>query len=165
MRFAVWINGAGILVDPPAITTQYLREQGIRTNLINKVILTHCHRYCNLFLSLFSRLLSLSPISLCLSLALHLRFVSISLLAVFLSLSPSHSLSRIPFSHSDHDSGLLKKILDGERITVYTTKTVNESYKRKMNAVTGLNIAEFYVRLRRRGREGGESVCVWFLVC
>ena len=45
---------------------------------------------------------------------------------------------------SDHDSGLLRKILGGEKIEVYTTKTINESYKRKMNAITGLKIQDYY---------------------
>ena len=36
--------------------------------------------------------------------------------------------------HSDHDSGLLRKIMQGEKIQLYTTKTINESYKRKMDA-------------------------------
>ncbi len=35
-------------------------------------------------------------------------------------------------------------IVEGEKIELYTTKTINESYKRKMNAITGLNIEEFY---------------------
>jgi hypothetical protein len=82
--FIIWINGNGILVDPPTNTTSYLRANGIKTTSVNKVILTHCH--------------------------------------------------------SDHDAGLLRKIIDGEKIEVYTTKTINESYKRKMNAITGLSI-------------------------
>eukprot|EP01118_Nematostelium_gracile_P002122 TRINITY_DN1227_c0_g1_i1.p1 TRINITY_DN1227_c0_g1~~TRINITY_DN1227_c0_g1_i1.p1 ORF type:complete len:1049 (-),score=230.27 TRINITY_DN1227_c0_g1_i1:34-2751(-) len=86
--FIIWINGAGILVDPPPITTEYLRSNGIPASLVQKCILTHCH--------------------------------------------------------SDHDSGLLRKILDGEKIELYTTRTINESYQRKMNAVTGLNIGDFY---------------------
>jgi ribonuclease BN (tRNA processing enzyme) len=69
-------------------TTKYLRENGIKTSFVNKVILTHCH--------------------------------------------------------SDHDSGLLRKILDGEKMEVFTTKTINESYKRKMKAITGLKIEDFY---------------------
>ncbi len=35
-------------------------------------------------------------------------------------------------------------IVEGEKIELYTTKTINESYKRKMNAITGLNFEEFY---------------------
>ena len=59
---------------------------------------------------------------------------------------PSNFVKKVILTHchSDHDSGLLRKILDGEKIEVYTTNTINESYKRKMNAVTGLNIADFY---------------------
>lgn len=34
--------------------------------------------------------------------------------------------------------------MGGERIELYTTKTIHESYKRKMNAITGLNIGDFY---------------------
>eukprot|EP01119_Soliformovum_irregulare_P016677 TRINITY_DN4868_c0_g2_i3.p1 TRINITY_DN4868_c0_g2~~TRINITY_DN4868_c0_g2_i3.p1 ORF type:complete len:1018 (-),score=260.94 TRINITY_DN4868_c0_g2_i3:72-3125(-) len=58
----------------------------------------------------------------------------------------ANSCSRVILTHchSDHDSGILKKIVEGEKVELYTTKTVNESYKRKMNAVTGLNIGDYY---------------------
>jgi CRP-like cAMP-binding protein len=46
--------------------------------------------------------------------------------------------------HSDHDSGMLKKIMDGERVEVFTTRTVHESYCRKMRAVTSLAVEEYY---------------------
>jgi hypothetical protein len=33
----------------------------------------------------------------------------------------------------------------GEKIELYTTRTVNESYKRKVNAITGLaDVGEYY---------------------
>lgn len=41
---------------------------------------------------------------------------------------------------SDHDSGLLRKILEGEKIELYTTHTIHESYKRKINAITGISL-------------------------
>eukprot|EP01119_Soliformovum_irregulare_P016674 TRINITY_DN4868_c0_g1_i4.p1 TRINITY_DN4868_c0_g1~~TRINITY_DN4868_c0_g1_i4.p1 ORF type:complete len:786 (-),score=204.84 TRINITY_DN4868_c0_g1_i4:504-2861(-) len=86
--FILWINGSGILIDPPTTSTDYLKENGIKGMFINKVILTHCH--------------------------------------------------------SDHDSGLLVKILDGEKIDLYTTKTINASFQRKMNGITGVDLSEFY---------------------
>ncbi|PRP78065.1 hypothetical protein PROFUN_14039 [Planoprotostelium fungivorum] len=86
--FIIWINGRGIVVDPPVQTTDYLHSQGIKTSIVDKVILTHCH--------------------------------------------------------SDHDSGIIRKIITGEKIELYTTKTVHESYVRKMNASTGLNITDYY---------------------
>eukprot|EP01103_Thecamoeba_quadrilineata_P012174 TRINITY_DN3074_c0_g1_i1.p1 TRINITY_DN3074_c0_g1~~TRINITY_DN3074_c0_g1_i1.p1 ORF type:complete len:788 (-),score=160.94 TRINITY_DN3074_c0_g1_i1:824-3187(-) len=88
--FIVWVNGKGVLVDPPIQTGAFLRASGIHRKFVNKAILTHCH--------------------------------------------------------SDHDSGLLSRILEGEKIEVYTTKTIIESYKRKMNAITGRkDIGEFFV--------------------
>lgn len=86
--FIVWINGRGILVDPPVQTTGYLRENRIPTGVVKDVILTHCH--------------------------------------------------------SDHDGGVLKKILDGEKITLYTTKTVHGSYQNKIKAVVGRSLSDFY---------------------
>lgn len=87
--FIIWINGQGILVDPPANTFSYLNAQGIKTSFVNRIILTHCH--------------------------------------------------------SDHDSGTIRIITSGEKITLYTTKTINSSYLRKMKAITGLqNLEEYY---------------------
>ncbi len=39
----LWINGRGVLVDPPVHTTRWLREHGIDTRMISDLILTHCH--------------------------------------------------------------------------------------------------------------------------
>ena len=41
--FVLWMRGRGILVDPPAHSAQYLRENGISSRKITHVILTHCH--------------------------------------------------------------------------------------------------------------------------
>jgi CRP-like cAMP-binding protein len=87
--FIIWLNGYGVLVDPPMQTTDFLRRHGIHHRFVTKVILTHCH--------------------------------------------------------SDHDSGVIQMILEGEKIELYTTRTVNESYKRKVNAITGLaDVGEYY---------------------
>lgn len=39
----VWINQKGVLVDPPAFSTDALHKIGIPPSMIDKVILTHCH--------------------------------------------------------------------------------------------------------------------------
>jgi len=41
--FIIWIDGKGILVDPPVHTTQWLERNRINTRLIEDIILTHCH--------------------------------------------------------------------------------------------------------------------------
>ncbi len=41
--FIIWVNGRGILVDPPVDTTQWLRSHGVDSRLISDLILTHCH--------------------------------------------------------------------------------------------------------------------------
>lgn len=41
--FLVWINGRGLLVDPPVDAAENLREQGVPSKLIDGIILTHCH--------------------------------------------------------------------------------------------------------------------------
>lgn len=41
--FVLWMRGRGILIDPPAHSAHYLRENGISSRKITHVILTHCH--------------------------------------------------------------------------------------------------------------------------
>ncbi|MEQ8187973.1 MAG: cAMP/cGMP-dependent 3',5'-cyclic-AMP/GMP phosphodiesterase [Candidatus Eremiobacterota bacterium] len=41
--FIIWINGRGILVDPPVNTTRWIKENNINPKLIGDLILTHCH--------------------------------------------------------------------------------------------------------------------------
>lgn len=41
--FIVWINKKGIMIDPPPYTSHALRNEGIPPNLIEKIVLTHCH--------------------------------------------------------------------------------------------------------------------------
>ncbi len=102
--FIIWINGEGVLVDPPVQTTEFLHMSGILRRTVHKVILTHCH--------------------------------------------------------SDHDSGLLRKILDGEKIEVYTLKTIHESYKRKLQAITGrANASDYYTYRQVRVGEP-VSICL-----
>lgn len=39
----IWLNGRGVLVDPPVHTTRWMREHGIDSRLISDLVLTHCH--------------------------------------------------------------------------------------------------------------------------
>lgn len=41
--FILWVNKRGIVVDPPPFTSMALRQMNIPPNLIDKIILTHCH--------------------------------------------------------------------------------------------------------------------------
>ncbi|MCA9790396.1 MAG: cyclic nucleotide-binding domain-containing protein [Candidatus Eremiobacteraeota bacterium] len=41
--FIVWLNGRGVLVDPPVHSTEWLRRNGIDARLIADIVLTHCH--------------------------------------------------------------------------------------------------------------------------
>jgi len=41
--FIIWLNGRGVLVDPPVDTTRWMRVNGVDSRLIEDVILTHCH--------------------------------------------------------------------------------------------------------------------------
>jgi hypothetical protein len=81
--FIIWVNGGGIVVDPPPDTHLYLSQAGVR-GLVTKAIVTH--------------------------------------------------------AHTDHDGGLARMLLAGERMTLYTTKTIGESYRRKTMALMGRNI-------------------------
>lgn len=41
--FILWINKVGIMVDPPANSTFWLKDSNINPKLIDSIILTHCH--------------------------------------------------------------------------------------------------------------------------
>jgi len=41
--YILWINKKGIMIDPPPYSSRALREQGIPPNLIEKIIISHCH--------------------------------------------------------------------------------------------------------------------------
>lgn len=41
--FLIWIDGKGILVDPPVDSTLWMQKDRINPRLINDLILTHCH--------------------------------------------------------------------------------------------------------------------------
>jgi len=42
--------------------------------------------------------------------------------------------------HADHDAGTFQKIIEEGRITIYTTKTIIESFLRKYSAVTNISV-------------------------
>lgn len=80
--FVLWVNGQGVMVDPPPHSTSLLFEAGIPPNSITALILTHCH--------------------------------------------------------ADHDAGTFQKMITEHKITLMTTTTIFESFKRKYAAVSGL---------------------------
>ena len=41
--FILWINRTGIMVDPPANSTYWLKDSNVNPKLIDSIILTHCH--------------------------------------------------------------------------------------------------------------------------
>ncbi len=41
--FVVWIDGKGVLVDPPVHTTEWLRHSNIDGRCVEDIVLTHCH--------------------------------------------------------------------------------------------------------------------------
>lgn len=41
--FVIWIDGKGVLVDPPVHTTEWLRHSNIDGRSVEDIILTHCH--------------------------------------------------------------------------------------------------------------------------
>jgi CRP-like cAMP-binding protein len=41
--FILWIDGKGILVDPPVNSTLWMQQNRVNTRLIEDLILTHCH--------------------------------------------------------------------------------------------------------------------------
>lgn len=89
--FIIWLNGNGIMIDPPVNSTEWLLESNVNPKFIDSIILTHCH--------------------------------------------------------ADHDAGTFQKILEEERITVYTTPTIISSFLRKYSAFSGesiLSLRDFF---------------------
>ena len=41
--YIIWINGRGVMVDPPPFTTHLLKKIGVPSLLIQWIIITHCH--------------------------------------------------------------------------------------------------------------------------
>ena len=41
--FIIWLNGNGIMVDPPVNSTEWLIESNVNPKFIDSIILTHCH--------------------------------------------------------------------------------------------------------------------------
>ena len=41
--FIIWLDGKGVLVDPPVDSTFWMQQQKVNTRLIGDLILTHCH--------------------------------------------------------------------------------------------------------------------------
>lgn len=41
--FILWIDGRGLVVDPPVHTTQWMRARGLDQRLVEDILLTHCH--------------------------------------------------------------------------------------------------------------------------
>ena len=41
--FIIWLNGNGIMIDPPVNSTEWLVESNVNPKFIDSIILTHCH--------------------------------------------------------------------------------------------------------------------------
>ena len=41
--YVLWINGRGVMIDPPPYSSATLEREGIRPRMIVGIILTHCH--------------------------------------------------------------------------------------------------------------------------
>ena len=41
--YVLWINGRGLMIDPPPYSSATLEREGIRPRTIDGIILTHCH--------------------------------------------------------------------------------------------------------------------------
>jgi hypothetical protein len=41
--YIIWINGRGVMVDPPPFSSQLLKKIGIPSILIEWIIISHCH--------------------------------------------------------------------------------------------------------------------------
>ena len=41
--FIIWLNGNGIMIDPPVNSTEWLERSNVNPKFIDSIILTHCH--------------------------------------------------------------------------------------------------------------------------
>ena len=41
--YVLWINGRGVMIDPPPYSSATLEREGIRPRMIIAIIITHCH--------------------------------------------------------------------------------------------------------------------------
>ena len=41
--YVLWVNGRGIMIDPPPFSSSTLEREGIRPQMITAIIITHCH--------------------------------------------------------------------------------------------------------------------------
>jgi len=41
--YVLWVNGRGIMIDPPPFSSSTLEREGIRPQMIMAIIITHCH--------------------------------------------------------------------------------------------------------------------------
>jgi len=81
--FVIWVNGRGIMVDPPPGSSHALEKLAIPPRFIEGIILTHCH--------------------------------------------------------ADHDAGTFQKIMKEQRVNIYTTTTIFNSFMRKYSAISGFD--------------------------
>ena len=80
--FILWLNGHGVMIDPPVNTTEWLVQSNVNPKLIDTVILTH--------------------------------------------------------THADHDAGTFQKILEEDKVTIFSTTTIMDSWLRKYSILTGI---------------------------
>ncbi|HEY3998454.1 MAG TPA: cyclic nucleotide-binding domain-containing protein [Candidatus Xenobia bacterium] len=85
--FLLWIDGRGVLVDPPVDALDWLAGYDVHARHVDTLVLTHCH--------------------------------------------------------ADHDGGTLQKILQEDRITLYTTPTVLSSFVNKYARLMGMRRSAF----------------------
>lgn len=41
--FIIWVDGKGIMVDPPVNSTEWMRQHRVNARLVEDLVLTHCH--------------------------------------------------------------------------------------------------------------------------
>jgi hypothetical protein len=146
--FIIWLNGYGVLVDPPMQTTEFLRRH-VRTEAPYPSFFSASR--CGV-VSRPNQIDAIvgNPPSLRDQGDTHALSQRPRLgrgpddprrspdLSRTRTNAPTHTRPRALFA-------LIRSCSPGEKIELYTTRTVNESYKRKVNAITGLaDVGEYY---------------------
>lgn len=163
--FIVWINQKGILVDPPAFSTDALHRIGIPPSMIDKIILTHVHADHDS--GIFQKILSSTATEIITTPTIMASFVrkysaiigispeDLRRLFQFRPITLNHSLTlygaTFQFFYSFHSIPCLGfKIYHGDESVYYTGDTFYDPVKLKEFYQKGLFSKERYQELAER---------------
>lgn len=114
--YVLWINGRGVMIDPPPYSSATLEREGIRPRTIVGIILTHCHADHDA--GAFQKVLTGSPVAVITTPTIYKSFIR-----KYAALS---ALSPVLLRHSHrHKPAIIGKPLRFQGATFYFTYTLH----------------------------------------